>query len=370
MAEERPEDAPEKKEPEAAAEAPPEGGAPSPAEDDEPADARITLYRVLVGVLVVVIIGAWVFFDHVHNVLVRRIANLEHQLAEARAGGGLPPGMPPPGGSAQAPPPETEVPVIDVADRLGRALKAQPDRPEGSESYLGSRQGTVGLRIIGREQTWPLHLRRKADEVAIVVGGTIDLKQVYGKDGKLVTVTGKYAPGSLFSTPAGTGAEWQNASKAEGAGALVITVPPADGSFYVKPDDERLQKGTEPFSYDPTDDLAKVAAGADPSVTKKVPFFGDRASLLLVKTEAKVPRDPTRLRTVVVLRGSGTIDAGKPQPFASANVLVLKGATPVTVKAQGGPVAALVFDAEVLDPKGPAPAGSGAPAAGSAAPPH
>ncbi len=376
MAEERPDDAAKQEDlsatPETNAE---DGAAPAPEEQEEPGDSRITLYRVLVGGLVVVLIGAWVFFDHVHNVLVRRIANLEHQLAEARAGG-LPPGAPPgaPQG-APAPGAETEVPVIDVADRFGRTVKAQPDRAEGSESYLSSKQGTVGLRIVGREQTWPLHLRKRADEVAIVVSGTLEVKQTYGKDGKLVTVGGKHAPGTFFTTPANTGAEWQNGSKTDVVGALVLTVPPADGSFYVKADDERLAKGTEPFRYDPTDDLAKVAAGSEPSTTKTLAIFGDRASLLLVKTEAKVPRDPMRLRTLFVLRGTGTVDGGKPQPVSANNLLVLKGTTPVTLRAQGGPIAALIFDAEVVDPKavaadaksaGSAP--SAAPAAGSAKP--
>jgi hypothetical protein len=376
MAEERRDDAPTKEDPAAAPEtvaedgAAPDGGAP-PAEDDEPADGRITLYRVLVGALVVILIGAWVFFDHVHNVLVRRIAGLEHQLAEARAGGGMPPGGMPPGApppGAQPPGAELEVPVIDVADRFAHGVKAAPERPEGSESYLSSKQGTVSLRFVGREQVWPLHLRRRSEEVSVVVSGTLDLKQIYGKDGKLATVSTKVAPGVLFSTPQSTGAEWANPSKTDSVGALVFTVPPADGSTYVKADDERLAKGAEPWSYDPTDDLAKVAAGAEASVTKKVPFFGDRASLLLVKSEAKVPRDPMKLRTLFVLRGAGTVDGGKPVPLQASNLVILKGATPVTVKAQGAPIAALVFDAEILDPKAAEakPAGSAAPAASAA----
>ena len=101
-----------------------------------------------------------------------------------------------------------------------------------------------------------------------------------------------------------------------------------------------------------------------------MPFFGERASLLLVKTEAKVARDPLRLRTFIVLKGAGTIDGGKAEPIAAAHVVVLKGATPVTVRAQGGPLAALVFDAEVIDPKaiaGAASAAVGAPAPAASA---
>lgn len=348
MSQDPPPDAPTQDEPAAPSvtEAP-EGvptGEPTP---DEPIDARITLYRVLVGGLVVVLLAAWAFFDHVHNVLVRRVANLEHQLADAR-GGGPPPGSQPGGMPSGA---EIEVPLINVGDRFARAAKSQPDRPEGSESYLASKQGTLGLRLMGHDQTWPLHLHSHAEQVAIVVSGAIDVKHVYGKDGKLVTVTGKRVAGTLFSTPASSGAEWINGSKTDLVGALVVTVPPSDGSFYVKADDERLAKGTEPFFYDPTDDLAKLAAGAEPSQTKKLPFFGERASLLLIKTEAKVARDPQRLRTLFVLRGAGTVDGGKAQPIAANSLLVLKGTTPVTVRAQGAPLAALLFDAEILAPK-------------------
>jgi hypothetical protein len=348
---------------------PPPEGAPAPEAapaptPEEPVDGRITLYRVLVGVLMVVILGAWVFFDHVHNVLMRRIAGLEHQLAEARGGA---PAEGRAGGPEARPGAELETPDIDVADRLARMAKAQPDRAEMSESYLGSKQGTVVLRVMGHEQTWPLHLHRRGDELSVLVGGHVDVKHVYGKDGKLVTASIKRGPGTLFFTPANTGVEWVNGSKTDLAGALVITAPPSDGNFYVRPDDERLAKGGEPFAYDPADDLAKLAAGADASQTKKLPFFGERASLLLVKTEAKVPRDPQRVRTLFVLAGSGTVDGGKPQPIAPSHLLVLRGATPVTVKATGGPLAALVFDAEVADAKDDAkPA---APAASAAAKP-
>jgi hypothetical protein len=302
-------------------------------------DATLLVYRILTGVLLVALIGAWVFFDRLYEKQARTIAALEQKVAVLSA---------PPAPRA-APPPEAQEPDIDVTDvgaRLAEIARQYPDRSDYSETYYGSAAASVHMHVMGDEQTSPLHIHRKANEATVIVDGVAEVTHVFGKDGALVTRQGRFPPGSLIASPPFCGHRWFNPSKTQKLGNLVFTLPRFDGNLYVQPDDARLQKGGEPFLYDPARDLEEIAAGAEPNKRRALPILGGRMSVLAIKSTARIEHPAGKPVVTYVLRGAGVLDNGHAYPVKERHLAVINRGPAVTARAEGGPMALLVFEPE------------------------
>lgn len=333
---------------------------PEPPEEPDDPKKTLTLYRALVIVLLVGLVAVWLFFDHLNNKLLDRVGGLERQISGVQElpGGGTPRGQP----SGSVPGVDPPLDIVDLVAQYDTIIKKQPDRSDISQTFFGTANATVLLHLVAPGQLTPLHIHRKPDEFAVILKGSAAVTHRYGVAGKAATRSSTYSPGFLVGTPASCGSEWFNASNEAYEANLVFMSSPSDGNLYVKPEDARLLRGADPFVWDPVADFDKMAAEAAPFQRKPLPFFGGRMTLAFVKTEGRIEKAKDRPGFLYVLKGSATLD--DTNAVREGFLAMFQGATPITVKAQGGPVALLVFDPENVPAAavapGPAPAPSAA----------
>lgn len=315
---------------------------PAPAPPPPPArDSTLLLYRVLVGVLLAALLAGWALFDHLYEKQAQSVVALQQMLALGGPPADAPgaPGMP---GGPEAPP--APLKVIDVRERFASRTKAHPDKADYSDLYYASPIASVHLHIMAEEQVCPLHIHRKSYEATVIVEGLASVTHVWGKDGALTTRKGEYPPGVLIASPPFCGHEWDNPSKTAKLGNLVFGRPQFDGNLYVKPDDPKMKQGAEPFVYDPARDLQDVAAGTEPSRRHPLPALEGHMSALVVKTTARVEPQLNRPVFIYVTHGSGVLDDGKSFAVKAGSLATIDGGPAVTVRAEGEPLAAVVFE--------------------------
>jgi mannose-6-phosphate isomerase-like protein (cupin superfamily) len=301
--------------------------APAPAPSSR--DATLLLYRVLVGVLLAALIGGWAVFDHLYDEQLRSVAALEQRLAFSG----------PPPGASPAP-----LKVTDVGAHFANLSRTQAEKADYSELYYASPIASVHMHMMAEEQVCPLHIHRRTFEATVIVDGNASVTQVWGMDGALTSRKTDVGPGVLIASPPFCGHQWDNTSKTAKLGNLVFGLPQFDGNLYVKADDPRMKQGGEPFVYDPARDLQEVAAGAEPSRRRALPVLDGHMSALFVKTTARVEPHLGRPVFVYVTHGTGVIDDGQAFPVTERSLATIDGGPAVTLRAQGGPLAALVFE--------------------------
>jgi uncharacterized RmlC-like cupin family protein len=242
--------------------------------------------------------------------------------------------------SPQAP----SVQVFDVAADLAQIARDRAGDTDVSRTYFVSDHASVHLHVMGAEQTCPLHLHRKAEEVTAIVSGTAEVTHVFGQAGRRAEKTARFGPGQLVGSPPYCGHRWKNTDRAGALGNLVFASPPFEGNFYVEPHDERLLQGALPSTADVSDALAAFAAQAEATKQTVLPFFGGRMTLLLTRSEVVLPANPEGSKLVYVMAGRPTLLVDRPHPLVPSALAILSRGVTAKLLILDSPVAVVLLD--------------------------
>jgi hypothetical protein len=232
------------------------------------------------------------------------------------------------------------VKVFDVGARFAQLSAEQPDTSDISDAYYRAPNASVHMHIMAEEQTCPLHIHRRTNEATVIVDGTAEVTHVWGDRGKLETKSAPRGPGWLIASPPFCGHRFENRSRTAKLGNLVFASPGFDGNFYVAADDERMQKGKEPFFYDVAKAVAELPPGPEPNVKTPLPALDGHLSALAVRKGVKLDGRPDAPVFLYVVQGKGALADG--HALHERNLVVAYA--PAVVRAEGATMAAFLFE--------------------------
>ena len=229
----------------------------------------------------------------------------------------------------------THLPTVaaDLAQRF-------PEHTDRSETFFATPIASAHMHLIGKDQLCPLHIHRTTNEATIIVTGEPDVLQIWGPDQE--RSEDRFGPGTLVASPPFTGHEWDNNSPLHQAN-LVLAYPSFDGNLYLREGDPRMDAGTEPFAYHPSEDLGAFVDSGAPSDARELPALAGRMTRVLVATQHVLEASDESHAIVYAAGGRGALDAGEVhRDIEPGTLLVFQRSEPVTFSATE-PLALYVF---------------------------
>ncbi len=231
-----------------------------------------------------------------------------------------------------APKPKPPVQVIDLAARFALLSQHFHDQADASETYFGSRDGTVHMHALGFGQTCPLHIHRTAYEATVILSGAPEVLQIYGAPGAATQrVRRTPEPGSLIASPPLCGHKWINHDQAHMQANLVFASPPFAGNLYVEQDDPRLQRGAAPGFYEPAA-LLKRLGQDEMSRLDTLPIMDGKMAAWLLRGEADLAGVDTP-RVVYVAQGTARLLSPTDTPLHSRMLVLVPPDNALRVRA-------------------------------------
>jgi len=236
--------------------------------------------------------------------------------------------------------------VTDLALEAARIEQEESYSSDVSMPYYTSPSATVHMHVIGYEQTCPLHIHRKTEEISVIVSGIADVTQIHYQNGSIVSKRDSFKPGMVIYTPPFCGHKWINKEKRTMQANLVFSVPPFDGNFYIQDDDYRLEKGGQSQTWNPDEQLNSFALEEVPFLLKKLPAMDKKMSFLLVREEASLDAHPGAI-IIYINRGSGWLFSSGKRSVKEQQLIIIPPYKSVKVKAEpDDPLNMLIFTPE------------------------
>ena len=294
-------------------------------------------FLAVVGVLLATVLGLSLALNRTTDIITRLEAKV---TALAR------PPAPNPQASRRPQAEDHRVSAIDIgklALELGREV---PEVPDKTVTYYQSKFGTVQLRVLGRGQRLPLHVHRTASVATVIVSGAPQVSHRYQRQGKPVTLSARYPPGTVLAAAAASPEEWVNDATDSAQASLVFSAPAYDGEFFLGPNRDELLGGTAPAVLDLPARLAQVRSAAPGVSVAGFGPMGERLSTVVVAARGELGPFPDPA-FVYVLAGQGSLTADRELPLAPTGLVSLPPHAHIALTARGGsPLALLLFRPE------------------------